>query len=223
MLPFFRSGRPHQSTEFTNLKDKSYPSPSNFFKNGIYHYFSGWLFFKILQHHPFKMTHLIFKLAGLVGQFWQMERALSYCGQSLNSILILLFFARSLTGFTIHGTDKKNNEAHWCSRYRLDSHNKVHSLHFIETTLNPSSLKWIAVFKNLRKLASWPGKKKIWREPELLIPQFIIDSLILKVTCIWNTELIILLNMNASPPNRSTLWLAMVRPRQRHQWLGRKW
>ena len=39
---------------------------------------SEWLFFKILLHHPSKMTHWIYRLASLAGQFWQMESTLSH-------------------------------------------------------------------------------------------------------------------------------------------------
>ena len=40
--------------------------------------FSESLFFKILQHHPFKMTHLLYRVAG---QFWQMKSRLSDHGE----------------------------------------------------------------------------------------------------------------------------------------------
>ena len=62
-------------TECTNLKDKFYASHASFFKIAPT-IFGEIIFFKILQHHPFKMTHSINRLAGLGRQFWQKESTL---------------------------------------------------------------------------------------------------------------------------------------------------
>ena len=67
---FVRTDRPDRGqfeTEYTNLKDKFYPSPFTFFK------VARTIFGVILQHHPFKMTHSIYTRGGLTGQLWQME------------------------------------------------------------------------------------------------------------------------------------------------------
>ena len=83
--PFVRAGQPDRSvrkTGCTNLKDEFYSSPLSFFekkkKKKKRVQVSEWLFFNVLQHNPIKMTHSLYRLAGLDGQLWQMESTLSY-------------------------------------------------------------------------------------------------------------------------------------------------
>ena len=68
-FPFFRTGRPDRSVHKPNVPILRV---SFMLQNSAYYFWSDY-FFKILQHHLLKMTNLIYRLAGLAGQFWQTE------------------------------------------------------------------------------------------------------------------------------------------------------
>lgn len=69
------------------LKDKFCPSHSDFFKTARTIFRVITICFKILQHHPFKMMHLIYRLAGLTGQLWQMESSQKFKQKMLRTTL----------------------------------------------------------------------------------------------------------------------------------------
>ena len=65
---FVRSGRPDRSVCKQNIPIwwMFYPSPSNLFKVAC-------TIFGVIIFQDWKMTHSIYRLAGLAGQFWQMK------------------------------------------------------------------------------------------------------------------------------------------------------
>ena len=65
------------TTEYTDLKDKFYRRPSDYFK--IARTILGVINFQdFAEHHPFKTMHSIYRLTGLACQFWQLESVLKY-------------------------------------------------------------------------------------------------------------------------------------------------